>query len=185
MIAVPGELLSVETISGCMEHDLISRFITKVALTEIAPNVKSVPGLSSTAYVDLIRERFSNPRIIDTTRRVAFDGSSRHPGFVLPSIRNGLAAGTPIDGLALVEAAWAHMCAGTREDGSTIAPNDPNWADLQRRALAARENPAEWIRMQEIYGDLAQDSRFATTFGNWLTLIRTDGLEAALARYLN
>lgn len=184
VIAVPAELLSVETISGCMTHELISRFFTKVALTEISPNVKAVPGLSANAYVDLIRERFSNPKIVDTTRRVAFDGSSRHPGFVLPSIRDALAAETPINGLALVEAAWARMCTGTREDGSTIAPNDPNWADLQRQALVAQDNPAEWIKMPEIYGDLAQDNRFATAFATWLTMIRTDGLEAALARYL-
>ena len=185
VVAVPAELLSVTTISGAMEHGLIGRFFTKVALTEIAPNVKAVPGLSPAAYVDQIHARFSNPKIVDTTRRVAFDGSSRHPGFVLPSIRDGLAAGTPIDGLALVEAAWARMCAGTREDASTIAPNDPNWSNLQRRAHAALEHPIEWLKMREIYGDLAQDSRFATAFAAWLTKIRTDGLQAALARYLN
>jgi len=96
VIAVPGEILSVQTIAGCMEHDLISAFFTKVARSEIAPLVDSVPGLSPDAYVDLIHARFSNPKIVDTTRRVAFDGSSRHPGFIIPSIQDGLRAKTAV-----------------------------------------------------------------------------------------
>ena len=69
-------------------------------------------------YLDLIDRRFSNDAIIDTVRRVAFDGSARHAGFILPSIRDGLATGKSVEGLALVEAAWARMCEGTRENGS-------------------------------------------------------------------
>jgi mannitol 2-dehydrogenase len=184
VISVPAEVLSVGTISGAMNHPLIGAFFTKVASQEIAPHVKPVPGFTQEAYVRLIDSRFSNSKIVDTTRRVAFDGSSRHPIFVLPSIRDGLAAGRPIDGLALLEAAWARMCDGTREDGSTIAPNDPFWTDLQRTAQAAKENPARWLAMKPIYGDLGTDPRFAAPFTKWLNLIWQQGLETALRRYL-
>jgi len=63
-------------------------------------------------YSDVIAQRFANPAIRDTVRRVAFDGASRHTGFVLPMVRERLAAGASVDGLALVEALWARMCAG-------------------------------------------------------------------------
>ena len=184
VIAVPAEVLSVRTISGAMEHPLIGAFFAKVASQEIAPHVKPVPGFSPEAYVQLIHNRFSNPKIVDTTRRVAFDGSSRHPIFVVPSIRDGLAKGTPINGLALLEAAWARMCAGTHEDGSTIEPNDPYWSDLQRTALAARIDPCQWLGMKQIYGDLGAEPRFATLFANWLEVIWRDGLQTALRQYL-
>ena len=123
IIANLGEVLGIYTISECMAHPLINAVFRKIAECEIAPHVKSVPGIDPFAYIDLIQTHFANPRIVDTTRRVAFDGSSRNPGFVIPSIKDGLNAGTPIVGLALVEAAWARMCAGTRENGSSIAPN--------------------------------------------------------------
>ncbi|SPF75773.1 Mannitol 2-dehydrogenase [Aliiroseovarius pelagivivens] len=184
VIAVPGEVLSVKTIADCIGHDLISRFFTKVALEEIAPLVKPVPGMATNEYVGLVHKRFSNPKIIDTTRRVAFDGSSRHPGFVIPSIREGLAKGSPIEGLALVEAAWARMCEGTREDGSKIEPNDPNWDDLNAKALDARENPNAWFEMRKIYGDLVDEHRFTDSLARWLGLIWEDGLEAAISTYL-
>ena len=111
---------------------------------------------------------------------MAFDGSSRHPGFVLPSLRDGLAAGAPVEGLALVEALWARMCEGTREDGSEIAPNDPHWDALQAAARAARDRPAAWLEQRHVYGDLADAPRFAGAFERWLALIGSQGTEAAL-----
>ena len=184
VISVPAEVLGVKTISDCMENDLISRLFEKVARNEIVPHVKAVPGMSPIDYVDLIQSRFANAKIVDTTRRVAFDGSSRHPGFILPSIRDGLANGTPIEGLALVEAAWARMCFGTRVDGSVINPNDPNWSDLQTKAQEARSDPRIWLDMQQIYGSLRDESSFSISFSNWLNMIWDQGLEAAILTYL-
>lgn len=185
VIAVAGELLSVETISGCMEHPLIGKLFEKVARTEIVPHVHAVPGMTPNAYVDLISSRFANPKIVDTTRRVAFDGSSRHPGFILPTIREGLAGGESIEGLALVEALWARMCTGRREDGTSIEPNDPNWAALNEVATRARARPAAWLEQAQIYGDLCQAEPFVSAFENWMNVIATSGVESALKRYLN
>ena len=185
VISDPGEILSVATISGCMEHPLIGALFRKVALEEIAPHVHPVPGMTPEAYVELIDRRFSNPRIVDTTRRVAFDGSSRHPGFVLPVVRDALAAKAPIEGLALTEALWARMCEGTREDGSVIEPNDPMWDSLQVAAKAAKDDPSQWLEQRMLYGDLADNNQFAEAFSRWLAEIWSDGVEAALSDYLN
>lgn len=184
VIANAGEILSVATISDCMAHEKIQALFRRVAREEIVPGVKPVPGMTPDAYVELIERRLSNPKIVDTTRRVAFDGSSRHPGFVIPSIRDGLAAGTPVDGLALVEAAWARMCEGTREDGSRIEPNDPFWDDLQVAAKAARSDPSAWLVQASCYGDLCDEPRFSDAFGRWLRMIWAEGLEAAIDEYL-
>ncbi len=179
-----GELLSIETISDCMAESLLRTFFRKVQRYEIAPHVKPVPGFTPDEYVDLIDRRFSNPAIGDTVRRVAFDGSSRHPGFVLPSIRDGLRTGAPVEGLALVEALWARMCAGTREDGSAIEPNDPHWDALRSAANAARADPRAWLAQRQFYGDLAEALRFAGAFGRWLEKIWSGGCEAALQTYI-
>jgi mannitol 2-dehydrogenase len=183
IVSNPGEILSVGTIAECMAHPLIGPFFRKVATHEIAPHVAPVPGMTPEAYVELIDRRFSNPEIVDTVRRVAFDGASRHTGFILPVIREALRDGAPIEGLALTEAFWARMCAGEREDGTTIAPNDPFWDDLQAAAREARARPAAWLEQRRFYGTLAEDGRFSETFGRWLALIWSDGVEAALRAY--
>lgn len=179
-----GELLSVETISETMEHQGIRAVFEKIERTEIMPHIKPVPGFTPAEYIELLLARFGNPMIVDTVRRVAFDGSSRHPGFLLGSVRDGLAAGTPVEGLALVEAAWARMCYGTREDGSTIEPNDPYWDTLQEVARRAKEDPSAWLEQRSTYGDLADNPRFADAFEKWLRMIWTDGTAAAMDSYL-
>lgn len=185
VIAAAGDLLGARTISDAMENPRIRALFRKLELSEIVPHVEAVPEFTPAGYVDLIDGRFSNPRIIDTTRRVAFDGSSRQPGFIIPSVREGLAAGTPIEGLALVSAIWARYCLGTREDGSVIEANDPFWAELTRRAAQAKETPRAWLEMRQTYGDLADQPVFAWAFEHWLNRIYSDGVEAAIDRYLD
>ncbi|MEL0024660.1 MAG: mannitol dehydrogenase family protein [Alphaproteobacteria bacterium] len=184
IIANPGELLSVEFISGCMDHPLIGAFFRKVAKTEISPHVQPVPGMEPLDYVDLIDRRFSNPSIADTVRRVAFDGSSRHTGFVLPVLREALDKGKAIDGLALSQAIWARMCEGTREDGTVIEPNDPVWSRLTQAAKAAKTNPQNWLDQKELYGQLGEDPHVQSRFHYWHRIISSEGVEAAIQSYL-
>jgi mannitol 2-dehydrogenase len=184
ILANAGEVLHVETISDAMAHPAIGAFFRKVQTEEVVPHVTPVPGMTPTQYLDLIERRFANPAIVDTTRRVAFDGSARHTGFLLPTLRDALAAGGPVAGLALAEAAWARMCAGTREDLSEIAPNDPFWAELVVAAQAARENPRAWLAQRQVYGDLADAPRFAEAFEAALRRIWDDGMVAAIDAYL-
>ena len=183
VLANVGEVLGLNTIADCMSHPGIHAFFSKVQRTEIAPTVAPVPGMKPAGYVDLIEARFSNRRIVDTIRRVAFDGSARHTGFVLPVLRDQLAAGRSVEGLALVEALWARMCAGTREDGSRIEANDPLWDDLHAAALSAKARPAAWLEQNRIYGDLDEQQVFANSFSYWLDQIWDCGCEAALAEY--
>jgi len=184
VLANVGEVLGIDTISGCMAHPLIAGMFRKVQADEITQTVAPVPGVTPEAYLSLIETRFANPRIVDTTRRVAFDGSARHTGFVLPILRDQLAAGRSVSGLALVEALWARMCAGTREDGSEIAPNDPQWSALTEVAKAAKAAPRHWLAQESLYGDLAGAEPFAAAFEQWLLLIWEQGCEAALSAYL-
>lgn len=179
-----GEVLSIETISGCISNPLIGAFFRKVLSDEIAPIVRPVPDMTAEGYIDLISRRFSNPAIIDTTRRVAFDGSSRHPGFILPIVGRRLEEGASIEGLALVEAFWARMCEGTREDGSTIEPNDPNWPALNDAARRARIEPHAWLEQRAIYGTITDDPVFSEAFARWLGMIWEEGAPAALSAYL-
>lgn len=93
-------------------------------------------------------------------------------------------SGTPVDGLALVSAAWARYCRCAREDGSAIEPNDPRWCELKAMAGAARSEPKKWLEMRECYGDLIDNVRFADSFVMWLDRINSDGLESAIGCYL-
>ena len=183
ILANAGEILGIETISNCMTHAGITGLFNKVQVEEIAPYVDPVPGYTPEKYTTLIVSRFANPKIHDTTRRVAFDGSSRHPGFILPTIRDAVAAGGSVTGLALVQALWARMAAGTRDDGSVIEANDPFWDDITAVAQAAKTRPMAWLEQENTYGDLAEASAFAEPFTMWLDRLWAEGTDAVLKSY--
>jgi mannitol 2-dehydrogenase len=179
-----AELMDISAVADIMQHKTIRAFFRKVEMEEIVPLVVPVPGKTPGEYFELIDARFANPAISDTARRIAFDGSSRHPGMVIPTIREAVVAGTPVEGLALVEAAWCRQCFGTRENGAVIEPNDPFWDELVAVAKRAKTNPAVWLEMRQYYGDLAEKPVFADAFARWLNMIWADGVEAAMKAYL-
>jgi mannitol 2-dehydrogenase len=185
IIAMPGELLGLATIDEAMADPAIAAFLAKVVRDEVTPHVAAVPGMLPMDYFAVVAARFSNPEIRDTTRRVAFDGSARQPGFLIPSIRDGLKAGTPVEGLALAAALWCRYCEGSREDGTGVEPNDPNWASLKQAALLARDDPHHWLAQRQYYGDLADHPTFANAFAGWLQTILRHGVRGALHRYLS
>ncbi len=185
IIAYPAGLLGIEFAHEAMQHPLIRRFLAKVTRDEILPVVPPVPGVDLADYAALIESRFANPKIGDTVRRLCLDGSNRQPKFIVPTIRDRLAAGADVAGLALESALWCRYCYGEDEAGRRIEPNDPNWERLVSAARAAKEGPQAWLAMADIYGDLAQQAGFAAAFAQSLDALWTDGVETVLGRYLD
>lgn len=185
VIAYPSALLDLALVHEAMADPLIHAYLAKVEQTEILPFVPPVPDTDVAAYVDMIVARFSNPHIGDTTARLCLDGSNRQPKFIVPSLRDNLAAGKLPRGLILLSSLWCHYCAGTTDSGATIAPNDPDWANLHSRAKAAVHDAQAWLEMSAVYGDLGEDTRLAIEFTRQLALIGKIGVRGAVQAYLN
>jgi D-arabinitol 4-dehydrogenase len=63
------------------------------------PNPLDLPG-----YRDTVLERFGNAAIADTNQRVAMDGFAKLPGFIVPTVRDCLAAGRSLAAVAMLPA---------------------------------------------------------------------------------
>jgi len=146
--------------------------------------VPIVPEMTREDYLALIVRRFSNPKIKDTIRRIALDGSNRQPKFILPVVSDRLAAGKHVRGLALVGASWARYCAGKSDSGVEIPPNDPNWDRLQAFAKKAEHDPEAFLAMGEIFGPVAKDRRYVSAFVEAYRLLSSRGTKEALATYV-
>lgn len=184
-IAYPAGLMDIHFVHEAMAHPLVRAFLEKVEREEIIPVVPPVPDTDLGAYFNEIETRFANPKIGDTVRRLCLDGSNRQPKFIIPSIADNLKGGEPIEGLALESALWCRYCFGTTDSGAHIAPNDPDWDRLTGTAKAARDDPARWLGMQDIYGEVGRDPRFSAAFAKWLQRLWDRGTEATLEAYLN
>ncbi len=55
-------------------------------------------------YRDVVLDRFGNPNIRDTNQRVAMDGFSKIPGFIVPTLHECMARGAPLDSTAMLPA---------------------------------------------------------------------------------
>ena len=184
IIAYPGGLADIEFVHQAMADAQIRALLDAVLTREVLPIVPPVPGVQLPDYKALILERFSNPLVADTVRRLALDGSNRQPKFIVPSIRDGLAAGHNVDGLILLSALWCRYCQGTTESGAEIAPNDPNWDKLTARAAQAKDRPQAWLEMTEVYGDLGRNATVAAGFARALHDVQARGSRAVIADYL-
>ncbi|MDE3122482.1 MAG: mannitol dehydrogenase family protein [Paracoccaceae bacterium] len=184
IIAYAGGLLDIEFAHEAMAHPLIRGFLERIEREEVIPHVPPVPDTDLNDYYKLIENRFSNPEIADTIRRLCLDGSNRQPKFIIPSLRDNLARGTVPVGLILESALWCRYCAGTTESGATIAPNDPSWDMLTATAQKAKADPNAWLGMAEIYGETGRDPQVQAAFAKALNAIWSRGTKAVLEDYV-
>lgn len=184
-IAYPAALLGIHFVHDAMADSEVRGFLDKLEAEEIVPVVPPVPGVDLNAYTRLIARRFANPEIGDTIPRLAQDGSNRQPKFILPSTRDRLKADADVTGLALVSALWCRFCAGTADDGRPVTVDDANAERLTPAALAAKDDPAAFLGLRDIFGDLADAAPFRARFATALGSLWRDGTRATLRRYVD
>lgn len=185
IMAYAAAMLGMEYVNQAMATPLVRDFLRKVLTDDVLHLMPSVTGFTPQQYLDLVCQRFSNPGISDTIERLCFDGSNRQPKFVIPSIRENLDAKNIPTGLALSSALWCAYCAGKKDNGQIIHPNDPAWDMLHLAAKAACEQPEIWIGQQDIYGTLGSVPEFQQAFAISLKSICAHGAEATIRDYLN
>lgn len=183
-IAYPAALLGLTYAHEAMNDDLVRRFFEAVERGFLLPSSPEIQGVSREDYLATVTHRFANPAIADTIRRLCLDGSNRQPKFVLPCVRELRARGADVSGLALVSALWARYCYGELEDGTLVEPNDPNWTQLQAAAREAREEPARFLELREVFGDLADDTTYRALFSDFLGSLWQRGTRATVEDFL-
>jgi D-arabinitol 4-dehydrogenase len=82
-----------------MAHDYVTNDVIPCLHTAEHPS-----PIDLAAYRDVVLERFGNPHVRDTNQRVAMDGFSKVPGFIVPTLRECLARGAPLDSTAMLPA---------------------------------------------------------------------------------
>ena len=178
-IAGIGRLIGYGTIDAAMADPAITRFMTALMERETGPTLPPVPGIDLGAYKRTLVERFANTAIKDTVERVNTDAPLN---VLVDPIRDRLAAGAPLDLLALALAAWLRRVRGVDEAGQPIDVRHPLAALLRERAVAGGPDPAPLLGIHELFGDMGADERLLRPVGRWLGALYADGAQATLAQ---
>jgi mannitol 2-dehydrogenase len=147
---------------------------------EAAPTLPPVPGVDLDSYCRALIDRFSNPHIRDTIARLCAQSSDRIPKWLLPVIRDQLAAGREIRRSAAVVASWARYAEGTDEAGQPIEVVDRFADQLTQLARRQHENADAFIFNRRLFGDLADNQRFAAAYRSALASLHQRGARATL-----
>jgi D-arabinitol 4-dehydrogenase len=154
-IAWAGTLIGLRFIHEGVRVPAIRRMAYEY-LTQDAIPVLSPSPIDLTAYRDIVLERFSNPHLRDGNPRVAMDGYSKVPGFIVPTIRERLDRGQSIARTAVLPALFFNFLRrwhrGELDDAYQDAAMDPAAA----RALFDASDPlAAFCADPALWGPLA------------------------------
>jgi mannitol 2-dehydrogenase len=154
-----GLLAGFRYVHDVMDDEDLGRFVMSYMRTEAAPTLAPVPGVDLGPYIDQLGQRFSGKTISDTLDRQIVDASVRIPKFVLPVIRDRLAADAPITHAALALAAW---CTAYEDPELTMVDRASN--ELRRLSWADHDSPGAFVANPDVFGDLASNVRLRVAY---------------------
>jgi mannitol 2-dehydrogenase len=179
-----GMLFGYEFAHEAMGDAGIGRLFSDMMDIEVTPLLPAVAGIDLAVYKRTLIERFSNSAIRDQLSRIGTEGSARIPKFVLPSVREQLERGGPIALLCFTVACWFRYLAGHSELGTAMPLNDPYAERLREHALRGGADAGALLSLRELFGELADQPRFAAQVGDALARLYRDGARAALNHVL-
>jgi D-arabinitol 4-dehydrogenase len=158
-IAWAGTLRGMSYIhEGALDPE-IAKIAHDYVTNDVLPCLTDNP-LDLFRYRDAVLERFTNADIQDTNQRVAADGYSKIPGFLVPTFQERLDAGASIESVAMLPALFfvflQHWAAGevpyAYQDQAMDEP-------ATSRMLAAPDALKIFGRDRLLWGGLAGDAR--------------------------
>ena len=105
-------LAYLASLSGhCLVHEAMAdadlrRFVDRFLHLEAKPTLPDAAGIDLDQYIASLLHRFANPGISDQVARLCLDGTSKIPKFILPTVRDQLAAAGPVKRSATALAGW-------------------------------------------------------------------------------
>jgi mannitol 2-dehydrogenase len=180
-VAYFAHLMGHRYVHEAAQDPTFAAYLLRYMRREGIPTLPSVPGIDLTAYTDSLIDRFGNAEVRDTVARLAAESSDRIPKWLVPVIRANLAAGGEVEVSAAIVASWARYAEGVDEDGEPIQVVD-RIADERRAAASAQHaDPLAFVRNPDLFGDLAENERFAEAYLRALESLHTRGAAATVA----
>ncbi len=176
-VAGLGRLTGAATIDEAMAEPLMTRYMAALMDRETGPTLPPVPGIDLAAYKATLIERFANTAIKDTVERVNTDAPLN---VLVDPIRDRLAAGQPVELLALALAAWLRRVRGQDEQGAPIDIRHPLAETLRDKAIEGGDDPAPLLGIAALFGGLGEDARLVGLVGRWLASLNRAGSRATL-----
>jgi len=179
-----GRLAGYRYAHEVCEDPLFVALLVRFMEQEASPTLLPVPGVDLEDYRRELLVRFANPEIRDPLSRLCADSSDRIPRWLVPVIRHNLRTGGAMEVSALVVASWARYAEGADEQGVAIDVVDRRREQVMQAASRHGDDPLAFVRDRELFGDIADDPRFASAYVRALRDLHTLGAVATIRSVL-
>jgi fructuronate reductase len=176
-LAYLGLLIGHETVADAMADSELARFVERLIRDDIAASLRPSP-LDLDAYAGDILERFRNPAIGHKLAQIAWDGSQKLPYRLLDAVADAMAAGRPVERLAVPVAGWMLFVQRQARAGADIV--DPLAGKL--REIGRESEPVEpLLALREIFpARVAENPAFRAAVKRAAAAMREEGPRACL-----
>ncbi|HKF50388.1 MAG TPA: mannitol dehydrogenase family protein [Terracidiphilus sp.] len=179
-----GDLLGYSYIAEAAGDPLLRDLLTRF-MAEVRPTLRPVPGINLDEYTASVVNRFSNIAIRDQVARICSDGCAKVAKFLVPSLRDLLAAGQDPQVLPFVIASWLHYLRGFDENGRPMTISDPGLAAMDPFRDAGGGDARLALEARSVFGDIATAyPRVVEAVQAILDDMRRHGVREAIARAL-
>lgn len=175
-----GFLAGYRLVHEVAQDPLFANFLLDYMNLEATPTLAPVPGIDLGIYKHQLIERFSNAAVRDTVARLCAESSDRIPKWLLPVVRENLAAGRDVRFAAAVVASWARYAEGVDEQGNPIQVVDRLAEQLKIIAAKQRTDPLAFVANRDLFGDLVDHPAFTEPYLAALNSLHTSGARATL-----
>jgi mannitol 2-dehydrogenase len=173
-------LMGHRLVDDAVRDPLVRRLLEDYMRQEGAPSLPPVPGVDLDAYQARLIRRFGNAAVKDTVARLAAEASDRIPKWLVPVVRQRLAAGGQVRLCAAITASWARYAEGVDESGQPIEIVDNNAEAVMAAARRQAADPLAFLRQESFFGDLAEEPRFTEPYLRTLASLHASGARATL-----
>lgn len=165
VLGLLGAIHGHKTINACMEDRTFVDYLRSFMDKEATPILDEVKGIDLDQYKDSLEARFANPNIKDSVSRICSESSAKLPKFLIATLEENLTEGRSIEFATLVIAAWCYYSdKQVDKNGQPLEIIDAMANELHTAAANTATDHLAFIKQESLFGDLAQNERFADLY---------------------
>ncbi len=165
-VAWAGALRGLSFIHEDMADPVIRQMAFDYVTQDVIPCLDTAQRPSRidlAGYRDKVLARFGNPHVCDTNQRVAMDGFSKIPGFIVPTLRERIQANAPLDASAMLPALFFTFLQRWHNGGLAFEYQDSAMDVDAAHAMFESADPLDaFCRHPMLWGPLAGNATLST-----------------------
>ena len=188
-LAYLGYLAGYNTISECVSHDSMVKYIQYLWEKEIIPTLETPEGENLNEYCNHLLKRYENSAIEHRTWQIAMDGSQKLPQRILETVTYLLKNEKSFTGMSLAVAAWMQFVSGIDLNGKTIDVRDPmadDFAAIFKKSKTSEKYVEALLNIKEVFPvQLRESSVFKKEIQTAYNLLSQFGSTGAIQKVVN